>query len=77
MSKAEILAGLKTLSRTELAEVQAGLDELLGDTWIEHGELSAEDRSALDTAVADYRTNPENGASWDTVVKRLRDKLPQ
>ena len=75
MSKAEILAGLKKLSRAELAEVQAGLDALLGDDWIENGELSGSDKAALDSALADYRAHPEAGNSWDAVANRLRAQL--
>jgi hypothetical protein len=75
MSKAEILASLKTLSRAELAEVQAGLDALLGDDWIENSELSPTDRAALDSALADYRAHPDAGASWEAVSQRLRAKI--
>lgn len=53
MSKAEILAELKKLTRPELAEVQAGLDVLLGDDWIESGELSPADRTARDQALTE------------------------
>ncbi len=75
MSKAEILAGLKKLSRAELAEVQAGLDALLGDDWIENSELSAADKAALDAALADYRAHPEAGSPWEVVAQRIRTQL--
>ncbi|MFT3830769.1 MAG: hypothetical protein QM691_13785 [Opitutaceae bacterium] len=75
MSKAEILAGLKKLSRAELAEVQAGLDALLGDDWIENGELSAADKAALDSALTDYRAHSDAGSSWETVASRVRAQL--
>lgn len=75
MSKAEILAGLKKLSRAELAEVQAGLDAIIGDDWIENGELSAADKAALDSSLADYRAHPEAGSSWKAVAARIRTQL--
>ena len=75
MSKAEILAELKKLSRTELAEVQAGLDALLGDNWLENGELTAADRAALDSALASYRAHPEAGCPWEEVAGRIRSQL--
>jgi hypothetical protein len=75
MSKTEILAGLKQLSRAELAEVQAGLDALLGDDWIENGELSGSDKAALDSALADYRAHPGAGSSWESVASQIRAQL--
>jgi hypothetical protein len=75
MSKAEILAGLKKLFPPELAEVQAGLDALLGDDWIENGELSETDKAALDSSLADYRAHPEAGGAWEEVAGRIRSQL--
>ena len=37
MSKVEILAELPKLTAEELAEVQARLDELAGETWLDCG----------------------------------------
>lgn len=75
MSKTEILAELPKLQPHELAEVQAKLDELVGDTWLDSGELSATDKSKLDAALADYNTNPDAGSSWNDVKARLQAKL--
>ena len=48
MTKAEILAELPKLSAEDRAEVQAKLDELAGNVWLDDGELSEEDKRALD-----------------------------
>ena len=75
MSKAEILAELPGLKAEELAEVQAKLDELVGEAWTDAGQLSDSDKTALDAALADYRTNPDEGGSWERVSARIQAKL--
>ena len=75
MSKAEIIAELPKLTTDELADVQARLDELAGEAWLDRGELSDVDKSALDAALAEYQKNPEVGSSWQEVEARIRAKL--
>ncbi len=75
MSKAEILAELPKLKAEELAEVQAKLDELAGEHWLDSGELTDADKVALDAALADYGKNPDAGSSWAEVEARVRAKL--
>jgi hypothetical protein len=75
MSKAEILAELPKLQPEELAEVQAKLDELAGEIWLDDGELSKADKTALDAALADYQKNPDAGSSWEEVNARVQAKL--
>ena len=75
MSKTEILAELPRLQPAELAEVQAKLDELVGEVWIDGGELSAADKAALDAALADYQNNPNAGSPWQEVKARIQAKL--
>ncbi len=74
MSKAEIIAELPKLTTDELADVQARLDELAGEAWLDRGELSDADNSALDSALAEYQKNPEVGSSWHEVEARIRAK---
>lgn len=75
MSKAEILAELPNLKAEELAEVQAKLDELAGEVWLDGGELTDADKSALDAALAEYRANPDAGSPWQEVLPRIQAKL--
>jgi hypothetical protein len=75
MSKTEILAELPKLKAEELAEVQAKLDELFGDVWLDDGELTDTDKRTLDAALADYRNNPDAGSPWEQVKARIQAKL--
>jgi hypothetical protein len=75
MSKAEILAELPKLKPDELAEVQAKLDELAGEVWQDGGELSDDDKTALDAALVDYQKNPDAGSPWNEVKGRIQGKL--
>lgn len=75
MSKTEIIAELPRLTASELAEVQAKLDELTGETWHDHADLTDADKSALNSALADYQKNPDAGSSWDQVKARVQSKL--
>ena len=75
MSKAEIIAELPKLTTEELADVQARLDELAGEAWLDRGELSDADKLALDAALAEYQKNPQAGSSWQEVEARIRAKL--
>ncbi len=75
MGKTEILAGLVTLRPAELAEVQAKLDELAGDEWLDAGDLSTADKASLNAALADYQAHPDAGRRWDEVRARIEAKL--
>ena len=75
MSKTEILVELSKLQPAELAEVQAKLDELAGDAWLDDAELTAVDKTALDAALVEYDANPDAGSPWPEVRARIRAKL--
>lgn len=75
MSKAEILAELPTLSRDELLEVQAKLDELAGESWTDRGELSSGEKALLDAELTRYRADPLEGSEWSAVRARVEAKL--
>ena len=77
MSKAEILAELPKLRLEELAEVQAKLDELAGEAWLNDGELTDTDKAALDAALVEYQKNPDAGSPWEQVKARIQAKLRQ
>ena len=75
MTKAELLAELAYLKADELADLQAKLDELLGETWLDEGELSDADKTALDVALADYNKNLDAGSPWQEVKARIQGEL--
>jgi hypothetical protein len=75
MSKAEILAELPNLSEEERAEIQIKLDELASDAWLDGGELSEEDKRALDEAIAEYEDSPDSGTPWEEVKARIQAEL--
>jgi hypothetical protein len=75
MSKTEILAELPKLKPEELAEVQAKLDELAGEVWLDDGELTDSDKTALNASLADYVKNPDAGSPWQEVKARIQAKL--
>ena len=77
MSKAEILSELPKLTADELAEIQAKLDELAGETWLDGGELTPDERTALDVTLAAYHRDPNSGSSWQEVRARIEAKLRQ
>jgi len=75
MSTAEIIAELEHLTPADRAKVQAKLDQLAGDAWLDGGELSDADRQTLDAAIADYQRSPNAGTPWSEVKARLQAKL--
>ena len=75
MSKTEILAELPKLKAEELAEVQAKLDELFGEVWLDDGQLTNADKTVLDAALSEYEKDPDAGSPWDQVKARIEGKL--
>ena len=74
MSKNEILAELPNLRPDELAEVQARLEELIGDGWL-GDDLTEADKRALDAGLAAYQKNPDARSSWEEVKARIQARL--
>jgi putative addiction module component (TIGR02574 family) len=77
MSKSEILAELPKLQPDELAEVQAKLDELIGEVWLDNVELTDTDKTVLDSALVEYQKDPDSGSSWEDVKARIQAKICQ
>ena len=75
MSKAEILAELPNLSAEDRAEIQAKLDELAGDESPDSGELSEDDKRALDEAIVEYEKDPSSASPWAEVKARIQAEL--
>ena len=73
MSKVEIIEELPKLPPEARAEIQAKLDELAGDGWLDGDEpLTDEEKTLLETRLNAYEKNPDAGSSWEEVEVRLR-----
>ena len=78
MSKAEIIEELPKLPPEDRAEIQAKLDELAGDGWLDGDDsLTDEEKALLETRLNAYEKNPDAGSSWEEVEARLRAQLKQ
>jgi putative addiction module component (TIGR02574 family) len=76
MSKTEILDELPKLTKTERDEIRLKLAEIDGDSWFDNGEpLSEDEKALLDSRLAAYLKNPEEGSSWEEVESRIRARL--
>ena len=77
MSKFEILAELPNLTAADRAEIQARLEELAGEGWLDHNELTDQEKDMLAARLAAYDRNPDAGSSWKEVEARVQAKLRQ
>ena len=75
MSKAEILEALLKLSPEERREIRAKLKELDDEEWLDHGELSQEEKAIIETRLDEYDRHPDAGSSWDEAKARIRAGL--
>jgi putative addiction module component (TIGR02574 family) len=77
MTSNEILDQLPKLTPNELAQVQAVVDELAGETWLDDEELSNAEKAVLDATLAEYGKSPNAGSTWEQVEARIREKFPR
>ena len=76
MSKIEILEALPKLTKTERDEIRLKLTEIDGDSWLDEEEpLSEKEKALLDSRLAAYLKNPDEGSSWEEVESRIRARL--
>jgi len=75
VSKAEILAELPKLTPEERAEIQARLDELAGQGWLDEGELTDEQKRFLDSRLDDCDRNPSSFVPWEQAKVRIQASL--
>ena len=76
MSKTEILEALPKLSKTERDKIRLKLIEIDGDSWLDEEEpLSEKEKALLDSRLAAYLKNPDEGSSWEEVENRIRARL--
>ncbi|MCX6903071.1 MAG: hypothetical protein NTW03_06255 [Verrucomicrobia bacterium] len=71
MSKAEILEELPKLPLEDRAEIQARLDELAGQGWLDDGELTDEEKHLLDSRLDECERSPSSFIPWEQAKSNL------
>ena len=72
MSKVEILAELPRLGLADRREIFDRICEIEERDLLAGVQPDADEKALLDRELAEYRQNPEAGASWQEVETRLR-----
>ena len=76
MSKAEILAELPKLTAEDRAEIQAKLDELAGDGWLDADDpLTDEQKALIEERLDDLEKHPETSIPWPEAETRLKARF--
>ena len=76
MSKAEIIEELPKLSTADRAEIQAKLDELAGDGWLDDDDpLTDEQKALLEARIETHERDPEAAIPWAEFDARLKRRL--
>jgi hypothetical protein len=75
MSKAETLAELPKLGPEDRAEIQAKLEELAGDGWLDANDPLTDEQKALPEArLDDLRKYPEKSIPWSEAKTQLKTR---
>ena len=76
MSKAEIIEELPKLSLEDRAEIQAKLDELGGEGWLDGDDpLTNEQKALLEARLDDLEKHPEKSTPWPEAAARLKARF--
>ena len=75
MTKVEILNELPKLTQGERQEIRQLLAELDGETWLDDGELTEEERRLIDSRLDDCDRNPDAFIPWDEAKARINASL--
>jgi putative addiction module component (TIGR02574 family) len=75
MSKAEIIEELPKLTPEDRSEVQACLDELAGQGWLDNGELTDEEKHLLDSRLDQCERNPSTFVPWEQAKDQIKASL--
>jgi putative addiction module component (TIGR02574 family) len=75
MSKAEIIEELPKLTPEDRSEVQARLDELAGQGWLDNGELTDEEKHLLDSRLDQCERNPSTFVPWEQAKDQIKASL--
>jgi len=71
MSKAEILEELPKLAPEELAEIQAKIEELTGNGWLDDSELTDAEKRLLDSRLDECERNPSSFVPWEQAKAQI------
>ena len=71
MSRAEIIEQLPKLSAEDRAAIQAKLDELAGDGWLDDGELTDDEKRLLDSRLDDCDRDPSSFIPWEQAKAKI------
>jgi len=71
MSKAEIIEALPKLTTEERSEIQARLDELAGEGWLDGGELTSQEKRLLDSRLDECERNPASFVPWEQAKDQI------
>jgi hypothetical protein len=78
MSKAEILEELPKLPPEDLAEIQARIEELAGDGWLDDDDpLTDAEKTLIEGRLQDHENNPATAIPWEEFDARLKERLRQ
>jgi putative addiction module component (TIGR02574 family) len=75
MSKAEIIRELPRLTPEERSEIQARLDELAGQGWLEDGELTDEEKHLLNSRLDECERNPSSFVPWGEAMAQIKASI--
>lgn len=75
MSKSEILAELPKLTFEERVEIQARLDEMAGQGWLDDGALTDEEKRLLDSRLDECERNPSSFVPWEQAKAHIEESL--
>ena len=71
MSKAEIIEALPRLTTEERSEIQARLDELAGEGWLDGGELTNQEKLLLNSRLDECERNPASFVPWEQAKDQI------
>jgi putative addiction module component (TIGR02574 family) len=75
MSRAEIIEQLPMLSAEDRAAIQAKLDELAGNGWLDDGELTDDEKRLLDSRLDDCDRDPSSFVPWEQAKAKIMASL--
>jgi hypothetical protein len=76
MSKADIIAELPRLSKEERHDIRVRLAEMDSDGWLDDDDpLTGDEKSLIDTRLAEHQANPQSAISLDEFKARLKEKV--